>query len=374
MKKSKLYLAGWIALLITGTGSCGNQTEDHEEEEGTVEAILLESTNKVSVITLERTDFHHELVSNGKLVASQYADLRFESAEPVAAIWVKNGDAVTKGQKLAELSAFRLNNRTAQARNTLNKAYLDLQDVLIGQGFSPADSAGIPEEIRRLAATRSGYDQALAQYQLTVHEEEQAVLKAPFDGVVANLFAKPWNIASPSDVFCSVVNARQAEASFTVLESELPLIRKGDRVEVSPFFTVENSALPGVISEINPMVDAGGTVKVKASVANPGKLAEGMNVRVSVQRLAGKQLVVPKTAVVVRSGKQVVFTLVDGKSYWNYVQTGLENSLYYTITEGLKEGDRVITGGNINLAHESTVTVEDEKTLNTKEDDSVSAK
>jgi RND family efflux transporter MFP subunit len=370
--QGKPYRAVLAALLITGTLGCGNGTEDGGEEEN-VETILLEATAKVGVVTLERTDFHHELVSNGKLVASQYADLRFESSEPIAAIWVGNSDYVTKGQKLAELDAFRLNNRTVQARNALDKAYLDLQDVLIGQGFTPADTANIPAGIKQLAATRSGYDQALAQYRLAVHEEEMAVLRAPFDGVVANLFAKPWNMSSPSEVFCSIIDARKAEASFAILESELPLVKKGDRVEVSPFFAMEGGAVPGVISEINPLVDAGGMVKVKASVTNPGLLVEGMNVRVSVRRSIAGQLVVPKTAVVVRSGKQVVFTLVDGKAYWNYVQTGLENSLGYTVTEGLKEGDVVITSGNINLAHESTVTVEDEKPLTTQEDDPISA-
>ena len=35
-----------------------------------------------------------------------------------------------------------------------------------------------------------------------------------------------------------------------------------------------------------------------------------MNVRVSVKRSVGEQLVIPKTAVVLRSGKQVVFTLI----------------------------------------------------------------
>jgi hypothetical protein len=43
------------------------------------------------------------------------------------------------------------------------------------------------------------------------------------------------------------------------------------------------------------------------------------------------------------------------------VQTGLENANSYTITsETLKEGDEVIISGNVNLAHESPVTVIDE--------------
>ena len=88
-----------------------------------------------------------------------------------------------------------------------------------------------------------------------------------------------------------------------------------------------------------------------------------MNVRASAFRSVGKQWVVPKTAVVLRTGKQVVFTVVDGKAVWNYVQTGLENATEYTVTgETLKEGDLIIVTGNINLAHESPVKViQDEK-------------
>jgi len=79
---------------------------------------------------------------------------------------------------------------------------------------------------------------------------------------------------------------------------------------------------------------------------------------VSIFQLLGKQWVVPKSAVVLRTGRQVLFTLENGKAIWHYVQTGLENAGNYTITgETLKEGDQVIVSGNINLAHESPVTV-----------------
>ena len=80
-------------------------------------------------------------------------------------------------------------------------------------------------------------------------------------------------------------------------------------------------------------------VQVKAAVTDKGKLFEGMNVRVSIHRSLGKQLVVPKSAVVLRSGKQVVFKLdsTRTKASWVYVYTGLENADSYTITSS--EGD-----------------------------------
>ena len=113
----------------------------------------------------------------------------------------------------------------------------------------------------------------------------------------------------------------------------------------------------GSVSEINPLVDLNGMVKVKAVVNGQGKLFSGMNVRVSVRRSLGQQLVIPKTAVVLRSGKQVVFTLQEGKAMWNYVHTGLENKSQKGIEEGLLEGDTIIVTGNLNLAHEAAVNV-----------------
>lgn len=350
------YYYLFATLLLTGMLACSGEKKEGEASEESVETVLPDEANEVTVTTLKTTDFNHELVSNGKLSARRYVDMRFESAEPIATIYVKNGDRVTKGQKLAELSTFRLDNKTAVAKDALERAKLELQDVLIGQGYSLEDSTKVPPATMKLVKIKSGYDQALAQYQLAEYEQRNAILTAPFDGVVANLFAKQFNIASTSDILCSVIDSRSLEAAFTVLESELPLIKTGDRVEVAPF-AVADVTTEGRISEINPLVDANGMVQVKAAVADKGKLFEGMNARVSIHRSLGKQLVVVKEAVVLRSGKQVVFTLVDGKAYWNYVRTGLENADSYTVVEGLKEGDVVITSGNINLAHEAPVSV-----------------
>jgi len=342
-------------LLLSGLMACGGEKKNADVE-GSVETALPEQSNEVTVFTLEETDFHHELISNGKLTAGKVAEMRFESAETIAKIYVKNGDRVMRGQKLAELSPFRLSNKTAQTKDALDKARLELQDFLIGQGYMLEDSAKVPEATMRLVRIKSGYDQSLVQYELALYEEQKAVLTAPFDGIIANLSAKEYNTASTSEVFCSVIDPSSLEASFTVLESELPLIKKGDKVEVSPY-AARDTRTEGRISEVNPVVDQNGMVQIKASVTDKGNLFEGMNVRVSIQRSVGKQLVVPKSALVLRSSKQVIFTLVDGKAYWNYVQTGLENAGYYTVVEGIKAGDIVITSGNINLAHEAPVTI-----------------
>ncbi|MDE5928202.1 MAG: efflux RND transporter periplasmic adaptor subunit, partial [Duncaniella sp.] len=122
-----------------------------------------------------------------------------------------------------------------------------------------------------------------------------------------------------------------------------------------PFSTTDSRT--GRVTEINPMVDDNGMVKVWAAVDGGSGLIDGMNVRVSVKRAVDKALVIPKSAVVLRSGRQVVFTLDGDKAMWNYVTTGLENLNEYTVTDGLTPGMTVITSGNVNLAHEAPVKV-----------------
>mgnify|MGYP003304468720 CR=1 FL=1 len=47
----------------------------------------------------------------------------------------------------------------------------------------------------------------------------------------------------------------------------------------------------------------------------------------------------------------------DGKALWNYVETAEENTHSIVVTSGLNEGDSVIVSGNIDLAHESDITI-----------------
>ena len=333
--------------------SCSSKKDTTDE--GNVSTVLPDEISEVSVIRLELTDFYHELVANGVVSARNKADLRFQLSENIAAIYVKNGDRVTKGQKIAVLDRFKLQNALSQAKDNLERARLDLQDVLIGQGYSLSDSARIPADVMQLAKVKSNYDSSVNQYALAEYNLENSTLYAPFDGVVANLFSKVYNLPDGSQPFCTIIDNLHPETDFKVLESELPYLRIGDKIRVSPF-SANDYSCEGRIAEINPSVDRNGMVMVKAYINNPqNRLYDGMNVKILLQRSLGPQLVIPKEALVLRTNRKVVFTLKNERAQWAYVQTGLENSDSYVVTEGLNVGDSVIYEGNINLAHEAPV-------------------
>ena len=347
----RLYLFVICCLLIV---CCSKK--DKNEESG-VSTVLPDEISEVRAMRLEYTDFNHELIANGVISAQNRADLKFQVQENIAAIYVKNGMRVTKGQKIAQLDPFKLKNSLDQAKDNLAKARLDLQDVLIGQSpnYLLSDSSSIPDDILQLAKVKSNYNQSLNQYEMAKYNYENSVLYAPFTGVVANLFSKVYNQPDASKAFCTIIDDTRLEADFKVLESELALIRIGDKVSVSPF-SMDNYSCTGQVSEINPEVDQNGMVRIKAILNNSdNRLYDGMNIKLHLQRSLGSRLVIPKEALVLRNNKKVVFKLQNEHAIWVYVTTGLENSSGYVVTDGLAVGDSIIYEGNINLAHESPV-------------------
>lgn len=206
----------------------------------------------------------------------------------------------------------------------------------------------------KIAKIRSNYEQSLNNYVMAKHNIDAAVLYAPFTGVVANLTEKEHNLA-PNAPFCTIIGNQNTEAVFFILENELPFVHLGDKVFVAPF-AEPNYSSNATISEINPQVDKNGMIRVKCLIKNnSNKLLEGMNVKIRIQRLWSKQLIVPKSAVVLRSNRKVVFTFRNNKALWNYIETTQENSESYLVTQGLNPGDSIIYDGNFNLAHEAIV-------------------
>ena len=125
---------------------------------------------------------------------------------------------------------------------------------------------------------------------------------------------------------------------------------------LSPFVD-KSKKYSGYISEINPLVDQNGLIKIKAKINHPNRfLFDGMHVKVLINQPVRDLIVIPKEALVLRSNREVVFTLKNGAAKWNYVELADENSDSYAIKEGLSLGDTIILSGNMNLSHDAKVT------------------
>ena len=278
MKRKHLILAT-VCLVMTSCSTNSQQATTSQEPVTTPVDVQEEVVSEVKPEVKELPS--NSLTATGKVKAANYTDLYFRSQEQIAHVYVKNGARVGKGQKLADLEVFALNSQLRQAEISLEQAKLELQDILIGQGYDPDHLDKVPADMMKLAKVKSGYEQAALQKENALREIENATLVAPFDGVIANLTAKPHHMAGSSEPFCRIIQTSNMEVEFQVLENELHLIKMGQKVEIVPQATTVG-VQQGEICSMNPLVNEKGLIQVRARVKGNVGLMEGMNVTVRI--------------------------------------------------------------------------------------------
>lgn len=340
-------------ILLLASLACNNKTTNPN-----LEVEITPTTANIAVNTTLVTPqiFNAQVVANGIVEATHRSELRFKTGEQLAKIFATNGKRVNQGALLANLDNQLLKNAVDQAQINLNNANQKLLEEKIKFGYgskTPLDS--IPENVQKTLFQLSGYKEAKNRLENASILYEQTLLKAPFSGTVANLVAKEGNFITSAEVFCTLLSQDKLDVVFQILENELPFVEAGQTVEMSPF-AVANKNYTGTIIEINPLVSREGLVRIKAKINKPDTaIFDGMNVRVFINKPIENLTVIPKEALVLRSNREVVFTLQNGLSKWNYVKIAQENHLHYALSEGIKPGDTIIISNNMNLAHDADV-------------------
>lgn len=319
-----------------------------------------EEINQVETITLERTVFPRELLSNGRLRANRRASLSFTTSGAIAAIHVRNGQRVTAGTLLATLDRSDLQLALEAAEISLAQAEIKLFDLLAGLGFSARDTSAVPAAQLQSAKIQSGFSTAKNALKRAEYNLQGTALRAPFAGRVSDITAQAHSQAG-TEPFCTLLDDSSFIVDFTVMESELSFLSEGLPVQVTPFAN-DLSSFKGTVLGINPSVDNNGQIRVSARIPGNKSLLDGMNVRISVKKMISGQLVVPRSAIVIRDNMDVLFTYSeDGKAHWIYVNILHSNGTSHAVQANpdrlgeLKEGDQVIISGNLNLADGSNV-------------------
>ncbi|WKD85054.1 Multidrug resistance protein MdtA [Polaribacter huanghezhanensis] len=351
MKKISLYI--FIVVLLF---SCQKEKKKQAEDDILTATSISNGVN-VSTITIQNQPFQIQLIANGIVEAVQKSELRFKTNEQLVRLNVSNGDLVTKGQEIASLENSLLANNLEKATIDVAKAKNKFIEEKINYGLANVSEKDMKPAVLKSLKIKSGYfeaENALANAQLLY---KQTILKAPFDGVIANVKVKEGFYVSASEVFCTIINPTKLEVVFSILESEYSFVKKGQKITLQSFSNVEKT-FKGIISQINPLVDENGLIEIKASINTKDlSLFDGMHVKVLINKPIKDVIVVPKEALVLRSNRKVVFTLENGLAKWNYVTELYENSTHYAIKKGenLKKTDTIIVSGNMNLSHDAKV-------------------
>lgn len=343
--------------------SCANADKKKDKEGSELEKKQYHSTkNEVNVQEMKLRPFKKELLSNGKLKARQKSLLKFRVGGTLEKLPVQNGDRVRKGQVLAKLKPFDYQKTLSSAKIAYKKAHLEFEDMLVGRGYDLKDRDSIPDNIYEMAGIRSGFLEAKNQLAQAEHDMKSTQLRAPFTGKVADLEFKPYEQVGAGSPVLTLIDERVFEVEFKLIESEVSQVEVGEPVEVLAFDNEREYR--GKITSINPVVKRRGMVTVKARIKNDGKLLEGTNVKIRIQKDTPDRFVVPKSAVLLRDNHEIIFKYTKGKAFWTYILITGENSTSYSIipdpdksSASLKQGDTIIVSGNLNLAHESIVEI-----------------
>ena len=228
--KMNLYRSLLLSVIVSGVIACGNEKKKDEKEIGKSEGQSQLIT--VDTLVLKKRTFQKQIVCNGKLRAVFKSDLSFDGTGVITAINEVNGGYVKKGAVLATLDNKEAMVELEKSRRAMEKANIDLQDKLIGQGYS-ADTTAVPATILRNMKISSGYDNAVDQLEAAKRRLEGCYLIAPFSGRVANLDAKVYDRSA--NKLCTLIDDSYFDVEFSILEAEIEEVAQKQHVKIIPF-------------------------------------------------------------------------------------------------------------------------------------------
>jgi len=293
--------------------------------------------------------------SSGTVFSLQSIGIKSKSTGIINQLMVENGKHVIKGKTLFTTENEKEKIAMERARINLKEFKLKYENELISYD-NTKNSADINPTIIENLKLSSGLNRAILDLQEAKNNYKNTITKAAFSGTISNLKITKGAFINFGDNIADLSNMDKLGIKVSILEVDYPLIDIGQEAIISPIGQPKNR-LKGKIHNINPAVDQeSGLVNVTIKLSNKSPhVIPGMHAEVSIKIPSSSSILVPKSAIVIRTGREVVFTYEDGLAKWNYVKTGKENGKEIEIIEGLEEGVIVITDNNLQLAHDAPV-------------------
>ena len=305
----------------------------------------------------------------GNLIGEATVSVVPRTAGRLQTITVKLGDRVTRGQRIAQIEDFDIQEQVKQAEAaeqvsaaTIRQREADMKraETSLDRSKSLFERQLLPRQT--LDDNEATYQAALAQLDLARAQNAQSkarldelkitlgntIITSPVTGFVSKRAVDPGAFVGQNAPVVEVVDVSVVRLVANIVEKDLRELKVGDaaHVEVDAF---PGEEFKGRIARISPILDpATRTAPIEIEIPNPtSRLRPGMYARVNITVDSKKEaLVVPITAMVDLGGRRGVFTpLPDNTAAFRVVQVGVETGEAAEVLAGLQEGDRVITTG-----------------------------
>src|SRR5947199_2351233 len=297
-------------------------------------------------VVVARTDtVRDEISATGQIEAVQSIDLRPEVDGRIVDILIREGQEVDQGTPLFKVDDAQLKAQVAQL-----EAQRDLAQQALARAKELAQqNASSAADLEKAEAEARG---AQAQYDLQRIRLDRTTVRAPFAGAVGQRYVSLGDYVTNSTKLVSLHTVNPQRAAFQVPERFARSLSPGQAVTFR-VAAIAGRDFIGQVDFVDPIVQLPGrTILVKARVPNPQRLLQpGMFIEARlVTAVRPKAIVVPEDAVVPAEGSSFVWVVVAGKADRRKVNLGVRTPGFVEITDGVKAGDQVVTGGLAMLA------------------------
>lgn len=309
----------------------------------------------VEAVRVQAASVQEDAIAVGTLRSNESVMVRPELSGRITELNFSEGRRVAKGQLLVQLDPSIAAAELQQARANLKLAQANYERTVELRKNNFVSEAAQDQALNNLRVVEATV--ALAEARLA-----KMGIRAPFAGVIGIRQVSVGDYVKEGQDLVTLEDTSAFKVDFRLPEMLMGALERGQRVEV------RSDALPGkhftaILDAIDPLVDQNGRALVlRARLENiGGELRPGMFVQTRVilaQR--DNALLIPEEAIVAVGGEQRVYLIGgDNKVAQRTVATGLRRDGKVEITDGLQEGDLIVTAGHLKLRPGALVQVDE---------------
>jgi Cu(I)/Ag(I) efflux system membrane fusion protein len=207
---------------------------------------------------------------------------------------------------------------------------------------------------QRLSLWDIGSDE-IARVEQTREPIRAVIIRSPYSGFVSAKTATHGMKVMPIDSLYDIIDLSSIWVLADVYEVDLPFVKVGQPAEMTLAYQPAKS-WKGHVTYIYPTLDdKTRTAKIRLEFANAsGLLKPEMYADVVLKGHLGRAIGVPESAVISTGERMIVFVEREAGLFEpREVTTGLKVRNYYEIKNGVRAGEKVVTGANFLLDSES---------------------
>jgi RND family efflux transporter MFP subunit len=344
-----------LLLILLAYAGCKQHTASQKQ-------IPDEDTIPVKIMLLNQQLHAASIEVSGQFTTDDETLLSFKTTGVIGNIFVKEGDAVRKGQVLATLNLTEINAQVQQAQLAFEKAKRDHQRVTNLYN----DSVSTLEQLQN---SKTALDLALQQLNTAVFNRSYAEIRAPHDGYVLRKLANPGQVVSAGTAVLQTNGAHSSSWLLRVGISD----REWAALQLNDAAVIQTTALPGqtftgTVSRKSEGVDpvsGSFTADIRITGQKPAAIASGMFGKATIQPAAkaaagaAKTWAVPYEALLDGDGSSgYVFITNDNKTARKVPVriAGMEKNSVL-ISDGLQGAQALIISGSAYLTDNRPIAV-----------------